>query len=307
MPKALLYDAFGGIDVLYLGDVPRAELQPGQVRIAVRAAALNPFDFKMRSGVVPMPATFPHGVGNDFAGLVIEVGDGSTYYTGEYIVQGDEVLGFADQNAIAEEIVVGDHQLAPKPENLTWSVAGGLAVSGLTADACITALDINASDVVGVSAAAGSVGQVFCQLALAREATVVGSASTANQSFLRSLGVTPVDYSGDLVAQFETAAPSGLTKFQDNFGRPAIDVALGLGIPAQNVCSIVDHAAVAELGLATPGRYERSASKLFELAELIATEQLSLSIEAEFSLGRYRQAFELLESRHVRGKVVITF
>lgn len=307
MPKALLYDAFGGIDVLYLGDVPRTELQSGQVRIAVIAAALNPFDFKMRSGVVPMPATFPHGVGNDFAGVVIEVGEGATYFTGENIVLGDEVLGFADQIAIAEEIVVGEHQIAPKPENLTWTVAGGLAVAGLTANACITALDINASDVVGVSAAAGSVGQLFCQLALAKGATVVGSGSTANHDFLRSLGVTPVDYSVDLVAQFETAAPSVLTKFQDNFGRPAIDVALGLGIPAHNVCSIVDHAAVANLGLATPGRYERSASTLFELAELIATEQLSLSIEAEFSLGRYRQAFELLESRHVRGKVVITF
>lgn len=307
MSKALLYDEFGGIDVLYIGDVPRSELEPGQVRLSVKAAALNPFDFKMRSGLIPMPATFPHGVGNDVAGIVTEVSAGSTYFNGDPIVVGDEVLGFADQNAIAEEVVLSSSQIAPKPKEISWEVAGGLAVAGLTADACITALSISAADTVGVSAAAGSVGQVFCQLALAQGATVIGSASPSNAEFLRQLGVIPVDYTGDIAAQFTAAAPHGLTKFQDNFGRPAIDMAMGLGLSPKNVCSIVDHAAVAELGLATPGRYERSASKLSELAHMVASGNLSLNVEARFPLEQFREACELLESRHVRGKVVITF
>lgn len=307
MSKALLYDEFGGIDVLYIGDVPNIVLEPGQVRVSVKAAALNPFDFKMRLGLIPMPATFPHGVGNDVAGIVTEVSVGATYFNGELIEVGDEVLGFADQNAIAEEVVLSAAQLAPKPAGLSWELAGGLAVAGLTADACITALNISAADTVGVSAAAGSVGQVFCQLALAQGATVIGSASPANAEFLRQLGVIPVDYTGDIAAQFTAAAPDGLTKFQDNFGRPAIDMALGLGLSPEKVCSIVDHGAVAELGLATPGRYERSATKLSELAHLVAFGKLTLNVEAQFPLELFREACELLESRHVRGKVVITF
>lgn len=307
MPRALLYDEFGGIDVLYIGEVPHSEMQPGQVRLSVKAAALNPFDFKMRSGLIPMPVTFPHGVGNDVAGIVTEVAAGSTYFNGDPIVAGDEVLGFADQNAIAEDVVLGASQIAPKPAGLSWEVAGGLAVAGLTADACITALNISAADTLGVSAAAGSVGQVFCQLALAKGATVIGSASPANAEFLRQLGVIPVDYTGDIAAQFTFAAPHGLTKFQDNFGRPAIDMALGLGLSPEKVCSIVDHGAVAELGLATPGRYERSASKLSELAHLVASGKLTLNVQARFPLEHFREACELLEARHVRGKVVITF
>lgn len=307
MPKALLYDEFGGIDVLYIGDVPRSELQPGQVRLSVKAAALNPFDFKMRSGLIPMPATFPHGVGNDVAGIVTEVTAGSTYFNGDPVVVGDEVLGFTDQNAIAQEVVLNAAQLAPKPAGLSWEVAGGLAVAGLTAEACIHALNISAADTVGVSAAAGSVGQVFCQLALAQGATVIGSASPSNAEFLRRLGVAPVDYTGDIAAQFNAAAPQGLTKFQDNFGRPAIDMALSVGLTPENVCSIVDHAAVAELGLATPGRYERTATQLSELAKMVASGKLTLNVEAQFPLQQFREACELLESRHVRGKVVITF
>lgn len=307
MTKALLYDTFGGIEVLYIGELPHKDLSPRQVRVGIKAAALNPFDFKMRNGIVPMPSSFPHGVGNDFAGIVLETSEGSEYFNGKEIQVGDEVLGFADQIAVSEEIIVDAVQLAPKPFNLDWSIAGGLATAGLTADACMTALEIRSHDVVGVSAAAGSVGQIFCQLAVIEGAKVIGSASQSNQDFLGELGVNAVDYARDLSEQFKMVAPEGLTKFQDNFGRQAIDFALGLGLSPENICSIVDHSAVAELGLATPGRYERSASRLSQLSQMVSEDKLNLAIEAEYPLSDFREAFELLEGRHLRGKVVITF
>ncbi|MEY4533440.1 MAG: hypothetical protein RI926_1209 [Actinomycetota bacterium] len=307
MSRALLYDAFGGIDVLYLGNLPHLELAPGQVRIHTVTAALNPFDFKMRSGFIPGSAVFPHGVGNDFAGVVSEVTPEAQFFDGAPIRVGDHVLGFVDQTGVAEEIVVPASQIVSKPHELSWEVAGGLAVAGLTADACLSALEIYAVDVVGVSSAAGSVGQLFCQLAIAAGAQVIGSASSSNAEFLSGLGVIPVDYRKDLLEQIRVAAPSGLTKFQDNFGRPAIDMALSLGLPANQICSIVDHAAVAELGLASPGKYLRSASKLSVLAKRIAARELSLEVQSVFALGDFVSAFELLETRHGRGKVVITF
>lgn len=307
MARALLYDRFGGIDELYVGELPELTLEPGHVRIQTKAAALNPFDFKMRSGLIPIQVTFPHGVGNDFSGVVSEVAPGATYFNGEQVRVGDDVLGFADQNAVAEEIVLSASQIAKKPHNVSWSVAGGLAVAGLTAQACIDALQISSVDVIAVSAAAGGVGQVFCQLAREHGAKVVGIAGPNNQQSLRDLGVNPVDYNGELVEQLRVAAPEGFTKFLDCFGRSSIDLALSLGIPASQLCSIVDHAAVAELELATPGRYERSAATLAELANKVSSGSVTLKVQETFTLDQYSAAFELLERRHLHGKVVITF
>ena len=140
---------------------------------------------------------------------------------------------------------------------------------------------------------------------MAAGARVIGTASEANHAFLREIDVEPVTYGAGLADRLRALTPEGIAFVQDNWGREFIDVALEIGVPANKVCTIVDHGATAELGLANPGRYERSAAKLGRLAQKVAAGEIVLPIERTFALNQYREAFELLEARHVRGKIVL--
>lgn len=306
MPRSLVYNSQGGIDVLELIEVDTIFPQPGEVSVEIKAAGLNPFDFKLRSGIIPMPVEFPRGIGTDFAGVVDAVGDGATYADGSAVEVGDEVLGWIDSGSLRDQAVVSASAIARKPRGLGWDLAGSLATAGLTAQACIDLMKPKQGDTVVVSAAAGAVGIVYCQLAVQAGARVIGTASAANHEFLRSLGVEPVSYGEGLADELKALTPEGITYVQDNWGRAFIDVALSIGVPPAKICTIVDHAATAELGLSNPGRYERSTKTLDALAQKFDRGELVLPIQQVFSLDYFAEAFALLESRHLRGKVVVT-
>jgi len=305
MPHAVQYNEFGSVDVLEFAEVATLVPGPGDVAVDVRVAGLNPFDYKLRSGLIPMPVEFPRVVGSDFAGVVTAVGEGAKYFDGTSVSVGDEVLGWIDSGSWREQAVVSSSSITRKPADLAWDVAGGLSVAGQTAQACIDLMKPASGDTVVVGAAAGAVGIMFCQLAVAAGARVIGTASQANHDFLRALGVEPVTYGEGLAQRLRSLTPEGITFVQDNWGREFIDVALEIGVPANKICTIVDHGATAELGLSNPGRYERSAAKLADIAEKIAAGDLVLPVDRSFALSEYRAAFELLEARHVRGKIVL--
>jgi NADPH:quinone reductase-like Zn-dependent oxidoreductase len=305
MPHAVAYNEFGSRDVLEWADVAEIAPAAGQVAVEVKAAGLNPFDFKLRSGVIPMPVEFPRVVGSDFAGVVTALGEGATYADGTVVSVGDDVLGWIDSGSWREQAVVDASNLARKPEALSWALAGGLTTAALTAQACIDLMRPKAGDTIVVGAAAGAVGIVFCQLAVAAGARVLGTASQGNHDFLRSIGVEPVTYGEGLAQRLRSRTPEGVTFVQDNWGREFIDIALEIGVPAEKICTIVDHKATAELGLSNPGRYARSAASLEAIAAKVGAGEIVLPIERTFALNQYREAFELLEARHLRGKIVL--
>ena len=307
MPRALLYDEVGSVDVFYLSDVPDLPLVTGQVRVDVRAAGTNPFDFKLRYGkikIFEMP--FPRGIGQDFAGVVSEVSGDLKYFDGSPIQIGDEVLGWSEQQAIRESLTVEFTTIIPKPAGLSWADAGSLQTPGLTAIACLDYLQIGSQDVVFVSAAAGGVGLIYSQLAKLRGARVIGSSSRANFDLLRSIGVEPVSYEATEAEEIRALAPNGLTAVQDNVGKPTLDLVLDeLDVPKDRICSIGDHGYSSTIGVGSPGMYERVPKKLADLAKQVAEGQVVLPKPREFALNEYRAAFELLESRHGTGKIVI--
>ena len=304
--RAVQYDHEGDVDVLEIKLLPDLDLSVGQVRVSCVSAGINPFDAKMRRGLIPMPLPFPRCVGNDFAGRVIEVSAGAKYFDGSEITVGDEVLGFVNQDALREHIIVDSFAIARKPHGITWEQAGSLATPGLTAEACIELLKPGVDDTVLVSAAAGAVGAAFSQMAVKRGARVLGIASHGNSEYLRSLGVFPVDYAQELIPQIHHLAPAGVTLAQDNFGREYINLAMELGLSPQNICSIVDHAATAELGLAQLGKYERKAQILEKLALDVAHGELIYPISGSYRLEQVQEAFTHLEQGHGSGKTVIT-
>ena len=302
--RAVRYDRVGGPEVLHVAQVPAPSADRGEAVVAVRAVGLNPFDAKVRAGMVPSAAPFPRGLGGDLAGSVTEVGVGATYGDGAPIAVGDEVLGWG-ASTLQERVAVTASQLVRKPVAVPFVVAGSLSTPGQTAVASLRTVEVGPGDTVLVGAAAGSVGFVYAQLAMHAGARVIGTASLANHERLRAVGVVPVEYGPGLAQRVRALAPEGVTAAQDNVGRETIDAALALEVAAERINTIVDYAAVEEFGVRTPGRYERNADVLADLVRRVAEGDLALPIQQEFTLDEVAAAFTLLEGRHLSGKVVV--
>jgi NADPH:quinone reductase len=208
MAKAVRFDRYGGLEVLYIADVEVPHPPQGELVVAVRAAGINPGEAAIREGFMDsmFPATFPSGQGSDLAGVVTETGDGV-----ESFAAGDEVLGWTDRrNSHAEYVSVPQDHLVRKPSSLSWEVAGSLHVVATTAFAAVRAVGAGLGDTVVVSAAAGGVGSITVQLLEVRGANVVGIASRAHHEWLTSVGVTPVAYGDGLAERVRAAAPNGV-------------------------------------------------------------------------------------------------
>lgn len=304
MPKAVEYERWGGPEVLEIVDVPEAHATEGRVRIAVKAAALNPFDFKIRSGLVPLDdPKFPRGIMSDFAGVVDEVGEGAEYFDGTPITVGDPVLGWGEKTA-REQLVVPAKNIVRKPDAVSWEVAAALSTPAQTAHAAIETIAVREGDVVLQGAASGAVGFVASQIAISRGATVIGTAGLANADLLESVGIIPVTYGAGLADRVRAVAPGPVTAVEDNYGREAIDAGVELGVARDRMVTIVDKAAAVELGL-PEFAYNRRAEVLDRYVQLAAEGRLLLPIEAVFPLDEVRAAFMLLEGRHLSGKVVL--
>lgn len=305
MSKAVGYSEYGGPEVLEILEVPEPHAGDGQVRVAVRAAGLNPFDYKVRRGGYVPNHLLPSLQGAEFAGVVDEIGRGVSEWT-----VGDEVLGWIGRGAQAEHVVVPQDQLAAKPEGLDWAVAGGLGLVANTARRAVDSLGLGPDDTVLVTAAAGGVGVMTVQFARAAGATVVGTASEANHDFLRSLGVVPVAYGpgADGTSESErlhAAAPDGYTAALDNVGGEPIRTALALGIPAGRINTIADHAAVEELGVQGVGGGGKTAAELAGFARHAAEGELVVPIRSTYRLSQVVAAYRDLETGHGLGKVVL--
>lgn len=304
--RAVRFDHYGGIEVLHVLDVPRPTAAPGQVIVQVMAAAINPGEASIREGLLQQrwPATFPSGEGSDLAGVVTEVGAGVASP-----VVGDEVLGWTDQRAShAEAVAVPAGQLVRKPVGVSWAVAGSLYVAGVTAWVTVRSVAVKAGDTVAVSAAAGGVGSIAVQLARRAGANVLGIAGPPSEEWLRSVGVTPVQYGDGLAGRLQDAAPQGIDAFIDCFGGGYVDLAVSLGVPVDRIDTITDWEAAGRAGAKTEGLAVAGnpAAILEQLAQLAAAGELEVPIARTYPLEQVQDAYRELEERHTLGKIVLT-
>ncbi|GAA2901980.1 NADP-dependent oxidoreductase [Streptosporangium fragile] len=299
--KAAAFHEFGGPEVLRVTEIATPEAGEGQVRVRVRAAGVQPFDVAVRRGWTPAGVTgdLPRVPGNEFAGVVDQVGAGVTG-----ISPGAEVLGFTLLNAYAEYVVVPAENVTPKPAAMPWEVAGGFTAGTQTAHIALRQLEVGEGDTVLVHAAAGGVGTAAVQLARLWGATVIGTAREENHDYLRSLGAIPVAYGEGLLERVRALAPGGVDKVLDGAGGEALDVSLRLVKP-ERVITLVEHGKAAELGVQLT-RGVRLASRLAELAALHAEGRLVFPVRRTYPLRRAADAHREVEGRHGRGKVVIT-
>jgi NADPH:quinone reductase-like Zn-dependent oxidoreductase len=304
LPRAVKFDAYGGLEVLKVVEVDRPAAGQGSVLVRVKAAGINPGEAMIRKGAFAerWPATFPSGQGSDFAGVVEEVGQGVAN-----VRVGDEVIGFTHNRASqAEFVVVEAGNLVLRPANVSWEQAGALFVAGTTAYAAVRSVALSAGDTVVVSGAAGGVGSIAVQLARGCGAKVIGLASETNHKWLSDHGVIPVSYGSGVEDRIRIASEGKIDAFIDTFGDGYVELALKLGIAPNRIDTIIDFAAAEKHGVKTEGSMDAaSADVLGRLVALMAAGQLEIPIAKIYPLDRIRDAYQDLEQRHTRGKIVV--
>jgi NADPH:quinone reductase-like Zn-dependent oxidoreductase len=296
--RAAVYTQTGDpTEVLSVSEVQEPHAGPGQVRIAVRAAGVNPIDWKIVTGLTgrsPAGRTVP---GIDAAGVVDEVGEGVTG-----VEVGDAVFGQAAGGSAAEYAVLS--VWAPKPGGTSFVVAGGLPVVGETAVRVLDLLGLRAGQTVVVDGASGGVGSVTVQVAVARGLRVIGTAGEGNQDFVRSLGALPTLHGPGLADRVRELAPDGVDGGVDTAGKGSVRDLVALTGNPEKVVTIADFGA-AELGVQVTSGGGGQAPRLAQVADLLADGRLQLPIAGTYPLERIGEAYAQSRDGHVRGKLVL--
>lgn len=303
--RAVKFARYGGPDVLGVADVDRPGAGPGQVVVAVVAAATNPGEVGIREGhfAAVWPAHFPEGQGNDFAGYVAEIGSGVDGFA-----VGDEVIGFAPRAAQAEYVALGVDAVASKPAGLSWEAAATIAGAGATAWASVAAVNPQPGETVVVSAAAGGVGIYAAQLVRLRGADVIGTCGETNTDLLCSLGIRPALYGPALERRLRDLAPDGIDGYIDTFGSGNVSLAVTLGVQPDRINTLIDQDAVQRFGVHSDAQEQANTPAIWsELAALVARGDITVPIAAvyDFTTEQVRQAYRDVGTRHVSGKRVL--
>ncbi|GAA0741130.1 NADP-dependent oxidoreductase [Dactylosporangium roseum] len=299
--RALRYSEYGPSGVLHVTELPEPHAGPGQVRVAVRAVGVNPYDWKVRSGAFgdTTPSRLPVIPHSDVAGVVDEVGEAVTGVRG-----GDEVFGVAVGGGAAEFAVL--RVWRAKPAGMSFEEAAGLPNVVETAGRALGLLGVEKGHTLVVNGAAGGVGIAATQLAVARGATVVGTASERNHELLRTFGAIPVTYGQGLPDRVRAVAPQGVDLALDTAGHGAVADLIELTGAPSDVVSIADFDAPRLGARVTDGSEGRSWDTLREAAALSEQGRFRMPVERVFTLSEAARAHDLSESSHARGKIVLT-
>lgn len=305
MARAVVATAYGGPEVLELVEVDPGEPGPGQVLVDVRAAGVNPADWKVYTGVWGTdPSRLPLRLGFEAAGVVAAVGpdvDG--------VAAGDEVLVHPVHGAYAERVVVPASSLVPKPPEVDWPEASGLLVAGTTAWHALDTVKVGAGDTLLVHGASGAVGSMVTQLARLRGVRVIGTASPANHDYVEELGAAPVAYGPGLEDRVRRLG--AVDAVVDTAGTAeALDASVALVEP-RRVATVAGHAHGARLGVrllgagpgSDPGTDVRNAAR-HRLVELAGARRIRVRVDTVHRLTHAAQAHRE-GMRGARGKIVL--
>jgi NADPH:quinone reductase-like Zn-dependent oxidoreductase len=305
MSKAVQFAEYGPPEVLRLVELPDPQAGPGQVRLVMRAAGVNPIEYKIRSGFMASrrQIELPAGLGSELSGVVDQVGDGVS----EFAI-GDEVLGLSQTPAYAELALSDPKQLVRKPANVDWAPAGGVAIAARTSYTVLGLLDLKPGETLLMHAAAGGVGIVASQLARARGARVIGTAREDNHDFLRSIGVEPVTYGDGLADRVRALAPDGVDAVFDASGRGELPVSIELAGGPERVVTIAAYDSadynVVFAGPEQAAKFDPHAA-ISEVVGLLGDGKLELPVWKTYPLADAAAAHRESENGHLRGKIIL--
>lgn len=309
--SAVVATAYGGPEVLSLVDVPLADPGPSEVLIDVAAVGTNPVDYMLYSGRIGAdPSKLPMRLGFEAAGIVRAVGGELAGPSGP-IRPGDEVIVYPGSGAYAGAILAPASSVVAKPSTLSFEAASGLMLTGATAIHALTAAGVGTGDTVILHGAAGGVGLMAVQLAVASGARVIATAGASQHDLLASLGAEPVLYGKGLLERIRALAPRGVDAAIDLVGTDeAGDASVALVEDHSRLVSIVGSGKSAQLGFKVlgisgdPGTEIRSAARL-ELVRRAEAGTLRVIVAAAYPLAEAAAAHRELEGRHTHGKIVL--
>jgi NADPH:quinone reductase-like Zn-dependent oxidoreductase len=291
------YEKYGPPEVITIIDAPLPGAPgPNEVQVAVQVVGINPADSKSRRGHTPVHQ-IPAGIGREFSGVVRAIGSDIAGIT-----PGDEVLGTCD-GALRDMVNVSSDAVMPIPEGITPEIGAVLPVAPQTALKALGSQDVGAGATVIVSAAAGGVGHILCQLLVRQGARVIGTASPDNHGYLESLGVIPVSYGPGLVNRLLALAPEGIEHVFDQSGKEMLEAALQLGVPRSHINSVSGLGPLYDVP--TVGRKGLDQGAIAVLAGLIARKELSLEV-VTYPIEQVVDAFTHLEQNPGRNRFAIT-
>ena len=310
---AVIAAGYGGPEVLSVADEPVRDPGPGEARIEVRAAGVNPVDVRSYSGAFGKdPARLPIRLGAEAAGVVTAVGPETAGPAGPVGI-GDEVIVYRAPGAYASELVVPAQAVIPKPDTLDWPQAAGLMLTGVTAWHLLAATEVGPGDTVLIHGGSGGVGLMAVQLTVLRGAKAVATASPARHDLLKDLGAIPVAYGPGLADRVAVAAPGGVDAALDLVGTDeAWDVSMALVPDKARVATIAAFARGLRAGIkvlggapgADPGTEIRERARL-ELARLAQDGKLRVLVSQTFPLAEAAAAHHAILDGHTTGKIAL--
>ncbi len=297
--QALQYKKYGGPEVIEWAQAPDPHAGPGQIRVGVRAASINPIDWKTFSGAMagdkPMKGT--GYLGYDAAGVVDEVGDGVTG-----VAVGDEVFG-RGMNTMAGYAVLT--AWTAKHPSTDWAVAAAAGVTGETAERVLRLSGIQSGETLFVDGGAGGVGAVTVQMAIARGVQVIASAGEQNQSYLREIGAVPVLYGSGVAGRVRDAAGGPVAAVIDVAGKTPIEDLISLVADPSKVVTIANFGAGQAGVQVTGGEGDSHPMEALALvSDLLEQNKLVIKIQT-FPFTRAAEAYQISQAGHVRGKLVL--
>src|ERR687897_2051803 len=310
--RAIAEDEFGGLVTLM--NLPIPEIGADEVLIRVRAAGVNPFDWKVADGVLKdeKEHRFPLIVGFDAAGVVERVGTNVTE-----LAEGDEVYGYLSKPVMgggtyAEYVGAPAAIVAKKPESVGFAEAAALPTPALTAMDLVDAVDLGEGETVLIVGATGGVGSYAVQLAALRGARVIATARQANEAFARKLGAEEtIDHTReDAIGAVLIAHPDGIEAIIDVVSDPKVLRRMARLVKKGGRIASAVHAAnvesLSERGVrATNVGMQPQAGRLEELARMVDAGEISVKLEHTFPLEKAPVALQESRTGHVRGKIVL--
>ncbi|PYK68005.1 MAG: NADPH:quinone reductase [Verrucomicrobia bacterium] len=292
--KAIVVHEYGGPEVLKYEDAPKPDQKEDQILVRFIAAGVNPVDEASRSQKYAkcFGITLPFIPGYDIAGVVEKIGAKITRFrTGDPVYA---YLSLKDGGGYAEYAVATEVEAAPKPQSITFGEAAGVPVVALTAwQALIDTAKLSAGQTVLIHGGSGGVGTFAVQIAKARGAKVIATASTANQDLLKQLGAdVAIDYTKQ---KFEDVAKD-VDVVLDSVGKDTLARSYGV---VKKGGFIVTSIRGASLGV------EPNSSQLTEIGKLIDEKKIKVVVSQTFPLSEAMKAQQQVATGHTRGKIVL--